>query len=131
MPSVPPIVGLTYSSGPTSPPASAASPAPMANAIALLRPTWMPTAVAASWSIATACIAAPRLVRCRNAHQQHDRDRGDRQHDQVVGADPQAERTSSGADLTGDGTARPVAPQMRMATASRTMPKPIVPISIR
>ena len=66
MPSEPPRVGLTYSSGPTSPPASAASPAPMANAIALLRPTWMPTAVAASWSMATACIAAPRLVRCRN-----------------------------------------------------------------
>ena len=39
----------------------------MANAIALLRPTWMPTAVAASWSMATACMAAPRLVRCRNS----------------------------------------------------------------
>ena len=67
MPIVPPIVGFTYSSGPTRPPASAASPAPMANAMALLRPTWMPTAVAASWSIAAACMAAPILVRCRNA----------------------------------------------------------------
>ena len=38
---------------------------------------------------------------------------------------------SSGAVCTGDGTARPVAPQMMMASASRTMPNPIVPISIR
>ena len=39
----------------------------MANEIALLRPTWMPTAVAASWSMATACMAAPCLLRCRNS----------------------------------------------------------------
>ena len=32
---------------------------------------------------------------------------------------------------TGVRTARPVAPQIRVATASRTMPKPIVPMSIR
>ena len=31
----------------------------------------------------------------------------------------------------GERTARPVVPQIRMATACRTMPKPIVPISIR
>ena len=67
MPSESPITGLTYSIGPASDPASAASAAPMAKATALLRPTWMPAAVAASWSIATACMAAPRLVRCRNS----------------------------------------------------------------
>ena len=39
----------------------------MENAIAFDRPTWMPTAVAASWSMATACMAAPSLVRCRNS----------------------------------------------------------------
>ena len=40
-------------------------------------------------------------------------------------------KTSSGAVSTGDGTACPVAPQMIVASASSTMPKPIVPISIR
>jgi hypothetical protein len=90
----------------------------------------MPTAVAASWSIATACIAAPRLVRDRNSTSR------------TVAAAAMASTTrsyvrirrpnrSSGADGTGEGTARPVAPQTAMTSASSTMPKPMVPISIR
>ena len=39
-------------------------------------------------------------------------------------------KNRSGAALTGDATARPVAPQISTATAWRTMPNPIVPISI-
>jgi hypothetical protein len=39
--------------------------------------------------------------------------------------------TSSGSVSTGVGTACPVAPQMIVASASSTMPKPIVPISMR
>ena len=48
IPIVAPRLSLTYRTGPASEPASAARPAPMANAIALLRPALMPTAVAAS-----------------------------------------------------------------------------------
>ena len=102
------------------------------NAIALLRPTWMPTAVAASWSIATACIAAPRLVRCRNSDQQR-RSRPRRSRARPAGRTCGCARRRRRAARSGPATARPgrSAPQMRMASASSTMPKPIVPISIR
>nr|BFE72932.1 hypothetical protein GCM10020092_062330 [Actinoplanes digitatis] len=100
------------------------------NAVALLRPTCMPTAVAASWSMATACIAAPRLVR--------DRKRTSRTVAVAAIASTtrsyvriRTPKTSSGAPGTGEGTARPVAPQIMMISASRTMPKPMVPISMR
>ena len=54
-----------------------------------------------------------------------------RQDHQVVGPDRGCRTGPSGAAGTGEGTARPVAPQIRMTSASSTMPKPIVPISIR
>ena len=91
----------------------------MAKAMALLRPTWMPDAVAASWSMATACMAAPRLVRCRNRVSVTMATAVTAITSRSYGGMRTPPRTS-GAVLTGEGTPRPEEDPIKMAAASST-----------